>query len=198
MFPLSPSFPEFLLLSITSYGMEYQFGSAVLLMFPPNLLPSPASLLCVFWGWRDRKSWCCASIAQPRPKHWCAIRSASVANTKHSSIWAAMKKKLTPPQALPVKLQITTPYSLSCRCIPKHDESCSHDSFKTSKAALHTMLFFFSLGFCSVVYCIGLHWHTPLYKPRLHLQARTLWSRPSNVFCISFPHVNMQTHLNCL
>jgi len=57
MSPLHPLFPELLLLSTTSYGMEYPFGhlaSAVLDVSPPILLATPGTL-AVGAEWEKRK-----------------------------------------------------------------------------------------------------------------------------------------------
>lgn len=54
--PASFSFPQHLILSTMSYGIEYpvgQFGSTVPVMSPPNLLLSTSILALVRGGWRE-------------------------------------------------------------------------------------------------------------------------------------------------
>lgn len=190
--------------------MEHQFGSAVPATSPPSPLPAPASLLRLFWGRRQSKPWGCASTAQQQPQHRCGTSAAVplvryqrcgtsavlVARTKGSSTRADLEKVTSTPGTRSKTADfVTTPYSLGCHCMSKLDESCSCDRFKTFKEDFYTIPFFYSLGFCSSVYCISLYWHTPLYS--LDFSSKLI---PLITFkqCISFSRVNVQRHLNCL
>ena len=88
--PSSAPFSQIFLLSMMLYGIKYpssQFGSAVLATSSPKVLLTPSLLAFegVGAGWRDR-------TAQQQPKHGCVINTILAANTKHSTMMAAMGK----------------------------------------------------------------------------------------------------------
>lgn len=95
-----PPFPELLLLSMMSYGIEYpfiQFGSAVLAMLLPSLLSIPS----LPTGGRGRvgkkKPWSCASAAQQLAKLWCVVNAFS-AQIQSTAPYGLLWSKLTPSQ----------------------------------------------------------------------------------------------------
>lgn len=47
--------------------------------------------------WEKHKFWCHASTAQQQLKCWCVRRTFLVTNSKHSTIWAAVKKTISTP-----------------------------------------------------------------------------------------------------
>lgn len=140
---------------------------------------------------------CGTSAAVPPVRYQrCGTSAVLVARTKGSSTRADLEKVTSTPGTRSKTADfVTTPYSLGCHCMSKLDESCSCDRFKTFKEDFYTIPFFYSLGFCSSVYCISLYWHTPLYS--LDFSSKLI---PLITFkqCISFSRVNVQRHLNCL
>ena len=103
----------------TSYGMEGpfgQFGSAVLAVSPPRILPTP-SLLGERGGMLERQPCCCASTAQQQPKHWCVSNIFLATNTKHSTMRAAIGK-LIPSQPDPTQSPPLIPYDLRHARVP--------------------------------------------------------------------------------
>lgn len=82
------------------------FVSAVPVVSPLSLLPTPSPLTAGVQGKKQRKPWCCASISQQRLKHWCII-SLFWSNLKHGH-WLAAVKKLTLSHPDPVLLPKVT------------------------------------------------------------------------------------------
>jgi len=72
-----------------------QFGSAVPALFIPSLLHTP-SLLAGEQGKKESPvaEQCLHSVSQT---HQCIINIVLVTNTKHSTMWAAMKKIYSAP-----------------------------------------------------------------------------------------------------
>ena len=94
-------FPQLLLLSTTSYGMEHpsaHLGSAVLAVSPPSSLCTP-SLLTSGAVWGAKQPWCCTSTAQQELKQPCVLSIVFSRNLRHSIIRATVKKS----NAIPAK-----------------------------------------------------------------------------------------------
>lgn len=83
-----------------SHGMGRPFGqlgSAVLAVSPLHLLLTP-SLLATAWVGRTSgpaalmlgQPWCCASTAQPQPKHRQGVREVLAARAEYGTVWAAV------------------------------------------------------------------------------------------------------------
>lgn len=69
-----------------------RFRSSAAAVSPPSF-PCRASLLTDGGGSeRRRKLWCYVSTAQPQPKHWCVIITASLTNPEQSTRQAAVNK----------------------------------------------------------------------------------------------------------
>jgi len=90
----------------TSYFMEYplgQFGSAVLGLSPPKILPTPS--LLGEGGNAGETALMLWSTAQQQPKHRDVTNTFLATNTKHS-ITRAARAKLTPSQPDTIQLFI--------------------------------------------------------------------------------------------
>ena len=90
--PVPPPISQFLIAEQTSYGMEYpvgQFGSAVLVVSLPKILPTP-SLLLSGGGNVGDTALVCAGTAQQQPKHRCVINTLLASKRQHSTMRAAV------------------------------------------------------------------------------------------------------------
>lgn len=91
MFTVPVPFPQLLLLTMMSHGMEYTFGSSLLAVFPFQLLAHP-SLLSGGGGVEKREKLMLCKHCSATGKHWCVINTASVTNPKYSSIQVPTKE----------------------------------------------------------------------------------------------------------